>query len=354
MTIVAALSNPVPGTFAIQLENDNSINNASEVLKSNIPGISIIEYKSLKYDLIAHRIITPTIWIGHGDEEGIATKEELISWEDFSEEISVTPANDIVLACHSSNLLEQTSLTQKDVFTFNGEIDSTFGALVTALLITQNERVYDAAIDHIFALYTKEVEYNPLPILLDDGGGGGGGISDREDEFDYPDTYEEATTDYSYVFAKLSGVELLYHVVMLGVLILNIIIGVACASAELNFITTWAIEFWVTGLASFIFSLALFGKGLMTEDQLVEDIFGCFNDGGEAFVQAWNDSTAGDIDQLLTLLIVAGVVLIGEAILDIFCGGAGTIIRTVAAVAMVLLFIYDFADDCSDIDTVVG
>lgn len=352
MTIITALSNPVPGTFAIQLEKDDSINAASEVLKSNIPGISFIEYKSFKYDLIAHRIIAPSVWIGHGDEEGIATEEELLSWDDFSQEISLTPANDIVLACHSGNLLEQTSLTQKDVFTFNGEIDATFGALVTALLITKNENLFDTAIDHINALYTGQVQFNPLEVFLDPGPGGGGGITDPV--MQVPETYEEAVTDYSYVFAKLSGVEFGYHILMLVIMIFNLAIGFAGANAGLNFFQTFAIQFYVLALPALLFSLVLHSRGTLSDDQLCEDVFGSFNDGFEAFVQAWHESSAGDKAAVIAMLVAGGIIIVAEALLDIFCGGACTIIRTLATIAVVLLWIYDFACDCIDANTYVG
>ncbi|MCF2144472.1 MAG: hypothetical protein K9W42_12295 [Candidatus Heimdallarchaeota archaeon] len=351
MTITTALSNPVPGIFAIQLENNDSINSASEVLKRNIPGISIIEYKSLKYDLIAHRIITPSIWIGHGDVQGIATENELLSWDDFSKEISITPAKDIVLACHSNKLLEQSPLTQKDVFTFNGEVDSTFGALVTAFLITKNEKIIEVAINHINALYTGEVQYEPLKVLLDPGPGGGGTTAPI---VDIPETYEEAITDHSYVFAKLSGVEFGYHILMLVIMIFNLAVGFAGANAELNFFQTFAIQFYVLALPALLFSLVLHSRGSLSDDQLCENVFGSFNDGFDAFVQAWHKSSAGDKAAIIAMLVAGGIIIVGEALLDIFCGGAGTIIRTAATIAVVLLWIYGFACDCADANTYVG
>ena len=353
MTVIAALSTPVPGTFAIRLENDDSVANASEVLESTVPGISVIEYKSLKYDLLSHRIVNPIVWIGHGNEEGIATENELISWSDFSDEISNTLSNDIVLACHSSNLIEQTTLTDQDVFTFNGEIDSKFGALVTAYLITQDKEIYDATIDHIFALYANEVEYNPLPYYLDDGGGGGGGIN-PDPIVNCPDTYEEATTDTSYVFAKMSGVELGYHILMLVMLFFDLILGYACSKAGLNFFATFATEFWLAGFPILLFSFVLHSRGSLSDEQLTEDIFGSFLDSGEAFTQAWHASSAGEKAAIIAFFAAAGIILLLEFVVDFFTGALATFVRTAIAVTLVLLFIYDFVVDCSDDNTYVG
>ncbi|MGC9779404.1 MAG: hypothetical protein HZR80_09205 [Candidatus Heimdallarchaeota archaeon] len=73
---IHAFSTFVPGMVAIQLDKDDAIINASETLQENIPEISVIEYGSFKYHLMAHRIIQPLVWIGHGDEVGITINEE--------------------------------------------------------------------------------------------------------------------------------------------------------------------------------------------------------------------------------------------------------------------------------------
>jgi len=57
---------------------------------------------------------------------------------------------------------------------------------------------------------------------------------------------------------------------------------------------------------------------------------------------------------VIAMLVAGGIILVGEALLDIFTRGAATIIRTAATIAVVLLWIYDFACDCAVANTYVG
>ena len=357
MTIIPALSTAVPGNFAVQLARDNTINKASTVLEENMPGINVIEYGSFRYALIAHRIVTPTVWIGHGDENGIATNDEQISWREFSEEIARTPTSDVILACHSSELLTQTTLTDKDAFTFKGEIDATIGALITAYLLTKSDSVFDELLNHASSIMGHEANFEPLYIDMGDiGGGTPDPDPDPTPSIDCPSTYQAATSDYSYVFAKLSGVELAYWIIMLVILIFDLVVGFACAHSGLKFIECAVIEFWLCGLPALITALAFHADGQMTDDQLTEEILATNTLTAfiSCFAEAYNDLNAGEKAVFIAFLVAAGLVMAAEVILDIFFGGACTGIRTAVSIALVLGYIYGFSKDCIDYDTVVG
>ncbi len=133
---IQAFSTFVPGTFVIHLDREDAIDSASNTLRENIPELNILEYGSLKYQLLAHRIIQPLIWIGHGNKEGICINNELSSWEDFSKDLQYTPSKDVVLSCYSQQVIDQSSLTQEKVITFNGEIDAIYGSLIVSYLFT--------------------------------------------------------------------------------------------------------------------------------------------------------------------------------------------------------------------------
>lgn len=112
---IQALTTSVPGTIAIQLDRDDTVISTSKTLQENVPGISIIDYDSFKFHLVSQRVLQPIVWIGHGNEEGISTNNELITWTAFSQEIERSQSQDIVLSCHSDEIIQQTTLTENDV-----------------------------------------------------------------------------------------------------------------------------------------------------------------------------------------------------------------------------------------------
>lgn len=132
MPFLQAFSTAVPGEYVIQLERDKTITKTMDTLQDNIPQLSSITYGSWKYLLLAHRIVEPLVWIGHGDKEGINTFHGKLSWERFSHDVVLSPSMDIILSCYSQELITETSLTSNEVVTFRGEIDATLGGLVTA------------------------------------------------------------------------------------------------------------------------------------------------------------------------------------------------------------------------------
>jgi len=174
---IQALSTPVFGTIAVRMSNDKTINTSIAVLESNLDNLKIVDYNTFEFVIEISRIVGPVIWVGHGNPDGIETTDTSISWDDFSRNIRRTAASDYVLSCYSSNLIEQTTLNHDDALTFEGEVDSTLGALIVSYYCNPSLSIAQDALSHISALQNKRVAYTPLPFELDPGDGGGGGGS---------------------------------------------------------------------------------------------------------------------------------------------------------------------------------
>ena len=172
---IQALSTPVFGTIAVRMSNDKTINTSIAVLESNLEDLKIVDYNTFEFAIEISRIVGPVIWVGHGNPDGIETADTSISWDDFSSNIRRTAASDYVLSCYSSSLIEQTTLDHNDALTFEGEVDSTLGALIVSYYCNPSLSIAQDALSHISALQNKRVAYTPLPFVLDPGEGGGGG-----------------------------------------------------------------------------------------------------------------------------------------------------------------------------------
>lgn len=347
-----ALSTSVPGTIAIQLGEDESINCATRTLQNNLPGISIIKYDSFKYHLISHRVLQPIIWIGHGNQEGIIANNELMKWTQFSEKIMQSRSLDIILSCYSSQIIQQTTLTRNDVITFNNNIDSILGSLFIAYALTGSQSILSQAGNHYLSLLKKETPYRPLRMDPGDGGGGGGSNPPPTTP-NIPSSFQAAESSHSYVIFNLSGNELAFWILMLIVLALNLIVGIPVSYADWSFITKAAVMFYVVGKISLITALAFYAGGMMTEASLIENIFASFHQIFGCLAAAIIAATVLEKVLFIAMLVLAGILISLELLLDAL-SGSGTAIRVAIALAMIAVYLIGFSLDASDTDTVVG
>ncbi|MHA1687174.1 MAG: hypothetical protein ACTSYD_12350 [Candidatus Heimdallarchaeaceae archaeon] len=317
---VQAFSIAVPGRYVISLEKDQVISKAIDTIHDQVPDIKEITYGSIRYYLLSNRIIEPLVWVGHGNDDGINSAEGKITWESFAQDISASPASDIVLSCYSSELYKQELLTKQDVITFNEEIDATLGGLITAWFITSDITILQRAIDYSFSLQSKDASYEAL-IDLDPGldGGTGGSMS-------LPSSYSELSNSFyqsNYVFLKLSGVELAFHLVMLGVLILQILFAIY-VSPNLSIFQEYAESFFLLGTVQLLTTAYLYQIGLMTTNEAVSNIAGACFDSLDALWDAICHAPAGEIALLLVYLGIAVVLTIGQLIVDTQTAGLAT------------------------------
>jgi hypothetical protein len=118
-----------------------------------------VEYGSAEYSLIIHRLVGKIVWVSHGANEGIRTETGYLDWSTFSKIIDLTPAVDIVLACHSDHLL---AFVKNPVVTFGGSIDARFGAAAAAWLLTGSAAAFSFAFETLIRLMTNTLTLLPL------------------------------------------------------------------------------------------------------------------------------------------------------------------------------------------------
>lgn len=309
MSIIPALSSYIPGLYAIQLDKDQSITNASEILQEKISNLNIIEYGSFKQRLLSHRIIEPIIWIGHGDKEGINTINGKLTWQYFSKDLFFTPSKDIILSCYSSEILKQSSLTDKNVITFNNEIDSIYGSLIISYLITGKDSLIMDAAHHFWSILKGDVEYQPLHELDP-----GVGTSDPEisqmiqDIANIPTSYAQAKGLQSYVIYKMSGIELGFHLMSLVILVIELVLACTLAPYQFSFLEAALIDFWVIGIVSFLTTIAYYAGGLMTESECIDEMLSGFSLIGECIYKAYRSASIIEMIIFINLVIAAGVI----------------------------------------------
>ncbi len=346
---IQALSTSVPGTIVVQLDEDASIKSASRVLQENVKGISILKYNSFKFLLISNRILQPIIWIGHGSIKGISINKELIKWNDFSNEIEKSRSKDIILSCHSNEIIQQTDLTENDALTFYGKIDSNLGGLISAYILTRSELVLTKVMAYQNSLIRGDVDFNPL-FDLDDGSGGGSSIS-----FNFPSTFYVTQFTTGYVFFQLSGIELSWHLVMLIVLVLNLIIGAPAVPAEFSLVTKTAVGFYQYAISYFLIGFAYYVNGDMTGAEFFEHVCSAAGEIAESFGSALANATDAEWSLVLLYLVLAGIIIGAEAFVDaITASGAATAIRIIVTMAAIAMYLTDFVSDCIDSDGIVG
>lgn len=350
MPFVQALSTAVPGRYVIYLEKDQAITKAIDIIQDEVPDINNIAYGSVKYYLLSNRIIEPLVWVGHGNEDGINSAKGKITWESFAQDISVSPASDIVLSCYSSELYKQGLLTKQDVITFNEEVDAILGGLVTSWFLTGESTILQRAIDYSFSLQSREISYEPL-IDLDPGLGGGTGGS-----FNLPSSYNQLSNSFyqsNYVFLKLSGIELAFHLVMLGVLILQILFAIYI-SPNLTIFQEYAESFFIFGTVQLLTTAYLYNSGQMSANEAIGNVAGACFDSLDALWDAICHAPAGEIALLLTYLGIAIILTICQLIVDTQTAGLATFLRIVTIVALTLSFILNLVEDMFDENYIVG
>ncbi len=345
---IQAFSTFVPGTFAIHLDREEAITTASNTLKESIPEMHILEYGSLRYQLLAHRIIQPLIWIGHGQKEGITINNALSSWEEFSEDLQHSHGFDIILSCFSKEIIKQTSLTQKDVLTFNGEIDAKLGSYLISYLLTGSDIVLSKVFTHYQALQQGKTQCQPLHGF--DSGGGGSGSPGTN----LPSSFNALNFMTSNVFVKMSGIELFYHILMLFVLVIQILLIVVIQFHQFSFLQVAAANFFTEGLLTLIISFACFNTGHMTLNKLMTSLWGVLANVTGCLASAIKGAVLWEIVAFLYLTGLGAAILLIQLLVDVATGGVATFIRIGTTMLLVGIYITNFMVDLLDDDYVVG
>ncbi len=130
---IMPLSSPVLSNVVVRMSDDVSTNQAITILESNTQNLVIVDYGSLEYFLMISRVAGAVVWVSHGSDQGILVGNSVMSWQRFSQDIKMTPARDVVLACDSSEL--SSYLSPDEAFLFDGAIEATLGALIASFIL---------------------------------------------------------------------------------------------------------------------------------------------------------------------------------------------------------------------------
>ena len=301
MILLPALMTPIPTVLAIEMNKDFAVEQTSTTLSQNIPGAISIEYDSFKYHLLAWRTLKPVIWISHGSEEGVLIQGEIKNWSDVENLVRMTPNKDILLACHSDEILKQTSLTSADAITFNSDIDSILGALVVSYALTGNEKIVNKIIDRVSTLASNPELILPLAIVMDGGSVGG-----------------STTTSSSSI--GLSQIELGYWIIITIVFLIGVVIG-WYMDPSWSFVQKLGIKLITVGKIGILTTLAYVGAGYMSWNSALPKIVGfCFDTLGyllkALFALSWWEQLILGICLILSIIAhVAAYVATGSAVL---------------------------------------
>jgi len=350
--ILPAFTTSIPSVLAIQLGTDDTIEKSTAILKKNFPNLKVVSFDSMEFSIKIHRKANLIIWIGHGNNDYIKLNDQRVSWEDFSKFIKKTPSYDIVLSCYSSSLIKITSITSEEALTINGEIDGVLGALMISYLYNPSFTLAKEIVSHRRALFDRKVNFMPLSFMLDPGEGG----DSEGQDFDIPYSYEEIQErSDEYIFAKCSGAELSYWVIISVILLIEIVFLFTIDVEEWDFITKAIIKIYTTGLVVSFCAVVMAGINAMSAEEIAIEMGDIFIDVGGLL---WNAFTATTTAEKIAWGALCGLSILTQIIIHVAdalgAAGLATTLRVAASILLVASWVTGFTFDITDDDVVIG
>jgi hypothetical protein len=150
----------IPSDAVVVMYDDSAVREGIDAITSYDEDILVLEYGSIEYALMIHRIIGTVVWISHGSEDGIALQGKTLSWENFISNIHLTNGKDIVLACESDQIYSY--VTYEDAIAFGGAVDAIIGGFFAAWLLTGVIDALTSAFERVTALNDGSAVSNDL------------------------------------------------------------------------------------------------------------------------------------------------------------------------------------------------
>ncbi len=148
--VLMPLGTLIPSDAVIVMHNDSTVRNSINAITSYGENVLVLEYGSIEYALMIHRIVGTVVWVSHGSENGIAVERGILSWENFVSNIHLTSGKDVVLACDSDQIYDYVSYEQ--AIAFSGAVDAIIGGLFVAWLLTGISEALTNAFERITTL----------------------------------------------------------------------------------------------------------------------------------------------------------------------------------------------------------
>lgn len=118
--------------------DDANVDAAANTLKAYLPNAVVVEHSTLSALLMSFHPIQNVILVGHGFEEGVATKEGLMTWRDYATAIALYSASAYyLLNCQSAKVMSKlpTFIEDRVLLSFVTDIDARVAALLASLTI---------------------------------------------------------------------------------------------------------------------------------------------------------------------------------------------------------------------------
>lgn len=370
MPLIMAFSTPVNSVLAVKLCDDDATNLSIQTLRRNIDNVIVVDYETFEYSIYINRIIAPVIWIGHGSENGVDFKGQQVSWNDFSKNILRTPNMDIMLSCYSNNLVEKTSLTISEVFTFNGIVDAVLGALIASMICSHPVDAESSIMDRLMSIISNKEELMPLlidgggltgPIRLDPGTGGGGSVT----------FWVEPTPDIilplifnQYWVGHLSGAEAAWHICQIIFLAVSICVGEIAGAATLINPIFRSLSSYISTQILLNILLILFYQtfDLISDQALLEAEIALFDGTGSILfdlflftlsgLMSWYDSRNPAEQTYISSIILISVVI--SLLLLFISDGLAVFVKILIYLGAIVLMVINIVNDWKDVDMIVG
>lgn len=276
------------------------------------------------------------IIVGHGTQDGLSDKKNIMPWEVVQEVIEDKKAElTFIASCFGGKATHDVN----NAYGFVGVVDFQVASYVALSILfdamgesSLSEVYYNLAISRFFLLVFNP-EYGKYLRIVGGGGGGGGG----------------GYTPY------LSDIELTAIIMEFVVLFMAVMFNFACSgSAVLTWYQKIAAYFLVAGGLGILYAIAAYWDGEMS-DEVFEVYLIAYTVEFVGYARnAFYDMSSVDRVVLIALGVLSAILLFGEAALDTLCAGAVTALKWVIAILSVIAIIQHKDREATDYNDYIG
>lgn len=127
-SFIAAVAQPFASPLIVVFGNSEAERVTVSILSHELPSSAVVEYGNIQYDFMKMKCIGAVMFVGHGNENGIYSRNSLVQGNQLVREFAMMPAERIYLvACNSRIIADQD--TSKRAFGFPYAIDAELAAL---------------------------------------------------------------------------------------------------------------------------------------------------------------------------------------------------------------------------------
>jgi len=286
-----------------------------------------------------------TIWIGHGNNEGVATGGNKIkSWMDISRDIETNTGLNIFLSCHSSRLEEFTS----SAITIGiDKVDAEFGAYITMFTLTGKITYLKESIKRLASIAIGKAEPKYLLLVNNEAS-----TSQNPENQDKDENYENP-----FIIGNMSLTELFYHTITIAITVIETIIFNRVVPQDLKETITdrIAVQIYTNMVPTFLLGiLTIFPLVVIGEISVIDGVTAIIGYLFDFFgyllttIMAWIDSKSNIFERLFWLGVL------GNSIVSKITNPAGLlniVLNAVPIIATLIAAALDYIDSDKDVES---